>query len=517
MLSAFFENKMAVIVSWIAELVWEIFQISGLTIQTFLVFCVAFLLAYVLLKRHKNLPPYPAGRVPVLGHLLALGREPPLKLTAWRRQYGDVFTVRMGMEDVVVLNGYTAVKDALVDRSELFASRPPNYLLDAIVGCGKEIVSARWGPEYKQRRKFATAALKNLGMKVGTGSIEENIREEANCLRNRTAEYKGQSFTISSDLGVSVANITCSMAFGKRYDYGDETFCELLEAVMNVIAELGAGQIISVFPLLRFVPGINRAFMEVLKQNSRIHEVLWDEIARHRENFDRENPRDFIDYCLLELEQQEKVSGLTEENVMYMAQDLFFAGTETATNTLLWSLLYITLNPDVQQKVHEELDAVVGASLPALSHRSQLPYVNACLLETMRIRHIAPLIIPHATTDTVRVQEYDIPEGTQVLMNMYSLHTDPAYWPDPDRFDPERFLDAEGNVISKPESFMPFGGGRRVCLGEQLARMELFLFFSTLLQSFTFKTPEGAPAPCADGIFRMTLTPHPFELCAIPR
>ncbi|XP_066271394.1 cytochrome P450 2D6-like [Branchiostoma lanceolatum] len=105
----------------------------------------------------------------------------------------------------------------------------------------------------------------------------------------------------------------------------------------------------------------------------------------------------------------------------------------------------------------------------------------------------------------------------EVLMNLHYLHTDPAYWPDPDRFDPERFLDSEGNVINKPGSFMPFGGGRRVCLGEQLARMELFLFFSTLLQSFTFRTPEGAPPPNTDGVFGLILKPHPFQLCAMPR
>ncbi|XP_035664823.1 cytochrome P450 2D6-like [Branchiostoma floridae] len=134
----------------------------------------------------------------------------------------------------------------------------------------------------------------------------------------------------------------------------------------------------------------------------------------------------------------------------------------------------------------------------------------------MRIRTLVP-IAAHATAEDVKVQGYDIPKGTQVLVNLHSLHMDPVYWPDPDRFDPERFLDAEGNVVNKPQSFMPFAGGRRVCPGEQLARMELFLFFSTLLQSFTFITPEGAPAPNTDGIFRLTLKPHPFQLCAIRR
>ncbi|XP_066296747.1 vitamin D(3) 25-hydroxylase-like [Branchiostoma lanceolatum] len=507
----------AAVFMWITDCAREILQISGLTLQSFLIFCAVFLLAHALLNRPRNLPPYPEGCVPVLGHLLALGRAPHLKLTAWRRQYGDVFTIRLGMRDVVVLNGYTAVKDALVDRSELFASRPQNYLLDAIASGGIEIVAARWGTEFRQRKKFATTALKNLGMKVGTGSIEEKIREEADCLRNKIADYNGQPFDIAHDVTGAVSNIICSMTFGKRYDYEDETFRELLETIATVFRELGAGQIISVFPLLRFVPVVNRASVNTLEAFAKVQHVAEEEISRHREHLDRENPRDFLDFCLLEIEQQEKVDGLTEENVLLMALNLFFAGTDTTANTLMWSLLYMTLNADIQNKVQRELDAVVGEGLPTLSHRSRLPYVNACLLEVMRIRLISPLVLPHATTETVKVQGYVIPEGTQIQPNLYSVHMDPAYWPDPDRFDPERFLDAEGKVINKPESFLPFGGGRRGCLGEQLARMELFLFFSTLLQSFTFKTPEGAPPPNTDGVFGLTLTPHPFQLCAIPR
>ncbi|XP_035681556.1 cytochrome P450 2J2-like [Branchiostoma floridae] len=358
------------------------------------------------------------GRVPVLGHLLALGRAPHLQLTVWRRQYGDVFTVRMGMEDVVVLNGYTAVKDALVDRSELFASRPQNYLLDTIVGCGKDIMSARWGTAVKQRRRFSITALKSLGMKIGTGSIEEKIKEEASYLRNKIVEYDGQAFDISNDVNVAVANIICSMVFGKRYDYGDKTFRELSESVSNVIAAM-QGQIVTVFPLLRFVPGVNRSSMKALKLNSKIKALLWDEIAHHRENLDRENPRDFIDLLLLQLEQHEKVDNLTEENVMHITHNIFFAGMETTTNTLLWSLLYMTLNPGVQKKVQQELDAVIGESLPALSHRPQLPYVNACLQEVMRIRTLLPLNVPHATTQEVKVQGFDIPKGIKVQVQIY--------------------------------------------------------------------------------------------------
>ncbi|XP_066283558.1 cytochrome P450 2D6-like [Branchiostoma lanceolatum] len=495
-----------------------IVEFSRLNLQTFLVFCLAFLLA-CLLKRPRNLPPYPAGRVPVLGHLLALGRAPHLRLTEWRRQYGDVVTIRIGMQDVVVLNGYAAVRDAMVDRSELFASRPAVYIPDLLSGFGKEIVGARWGQEFKQRKKFATTVMKNLGMKVGKGSIEEKIQEEARCLCDKFAAYKGAPFDAERDLQVTIANVICSMAFGHRFEYDDARFRELSEAFVSTLMNLASlsGQLISVFPFLRFVPGVNKAVSDSIRGAEKIQTFLWDEISRHRQDLDRENPRDFLDFGLIEVEQQARLGGLTEENVMYISQTLFVAGIDTTSTTLRWSLLYMALHPDIQEKVQQELDDVVGDAVPTLSHRARLPYTEATVMEVQRVRTTVPLGIPHATTQQVKVGRYDVPAGTQVLANLHSLHTDPDYWPDPDRFDPGRFLDAEGNVISKPHSFMPFSGGRRVCLGEQLAKMNLILVFSSLLQNFTFKLPEGAPAESTDGILRISLAPHPHKLCAIPR
>ncbi|XP_066305467.1 cytochrome P450 2U1-like [Branchiostoma lanceolatum] len=208
------------------------------------------------------------------------------------------------------------------------------------------------------------------------------------------------------------------MAFGKRYDCEDETFRELSESNVTVAFELGTANT------------LNRAGFNALKSSFKVRDVVREEISRHLEHLDRESPRDFFDFCLLEVEQQEKVDGLTEENILYMTLDLFIAGTDTTTNTLLWSLLYMTLNLDIQDKVQREVDVVVGESLPTLSHRSQLPYVNVCLLEVMRICPLLP-IVGHATTQKATVQGYDIPEGTKVL-NMHSLPMDPAYWPDAD-------------------------------------------------------------------------------------
>ncbi|XP_078621661.1 cytochrome P450 2U1-like [Branchiostoma floridae x Branchiostoma japonicum] len=423
----------------------------------------------------------------------------------------------MGMEDVVVLNGYAAVKDALVDRSELFASRPQNYLFDFVTSFGKGISSAQWGKAFKQKRRFASTILRILGVKEGMGSIEEKIREETDCLCNKVSQYEGQPFDPEGDLQVTIANVICSTAFGSRFDYGDERFKKLGEAVLIIVDRLGAGQIINVFPFLRFVPGVNKSLRDVSKYNAKIHAFLWDEISRHRHNLDRENPRDFLDFCLVELEKREKVEDFTEEQAMCLTYEFFIAGVDTLTNTMQWCLLYMVLYPDVQKKVQSELDVAVGGAQPALSHRAQLPYTEATLMEVQRMRPVGPLGLPHATTQDVTVGVFDLPAGVKILTNLHSLHMDPAYWPDPDRFDPERFLDAEGKVINKPKSFMPFSGGRRLCLGEQLAKMELFLLFSSLLQNFTFKSPEGAPVLSAEGILRITLAPPSYKICAIPR
>ncbi|XP_078603926.1 cytochrome P450 2U1-like [Branchiostoma floridae x Branchiostoma japonicum] len=345
------------------------------------------------------------------------------------------------------------------------------------------------------------------------GPVQNNVARTVRTI----AEYRGKRFDAEEEIRTTIANVLCSMIFGNRFDYGDEKFRELAEAMVVTLVSIASGQPISIFPFLRFVPYVNKPCNDAIKYNEKILKFIREEISRHRRDLDCENPRDFLDFCLIEVDRHDKVDNLTEENVMHVVQELLFGGIDTTTNTLRWGLMYMVLYPDVQKKVQSELDAVVGGTLPTISHRSQLPYTEATVMEVQRLRSVVPLGLPHATTQQVKLAGFDIPAGTQVLMNLHSLHVDPVYWPDPDRFDPGRFLDTEGRVVSKLDSFMPFSGGRRVCPGEQLGKMELFLLFSSLLQNFTFKLPEGAPPLSTDGILAITLMPHSFELCAIPR
>ncbi|PIK57696.1 putative cytochrome P450 2F3-like [Apostichopus japonicus] len=157
-----------------------------------------------------------------------------------------------------------------------------------------------------------------------------------------------------------------------------------------------------------------------------------------------------------------------------------------------WCVMLLCQYPDIQKKVGEEVDRIVGRDrLPSLDDREKLPYTTATLYEVMRFGSILPMSVPHATSKDVEIGGYDIPGDTWVLVNLYSMHYDGKLWDEPQKFKPEHFLDETGKVRLHPEGFLPFSTGRRVCLGESLAKAELFLLFTWLFQHYRFSKAAG--------------------------
>lgn len=153
---------------------------------------------------------------------------------------------------------------------------------------------------------------------------------------------------------------------------------------------------------------------------------------------------------------------------------------------------------------------------PEMADQARMPFTNAVIHDVQRFADILPLGVPHKTSRDIEVQGFLIPKGTTLIINLSSVLKDETVWEKPLRFHPEHFLDAQGNFV-KHEAFMPFSAGRRACLGEPLARMELFLFFTCLLQRFSFSVPAGQPRPSDHGVFGALTTPRPYQLCASPR
>uniref|UniRef100_A0A8B9FC79 Uncharacterized protein n=1 Tax=Amazona collaria TaxID=241587 RepID=A0A8B9FC79_9PSIT len=169
------------------------------------------------------------------------------------------------------------------------------------------------------------------------------------------------------------------------------------------------------------------------------------------------------------------------------------------------------------EKVQREIEAVLEPShLISYEDRKKLPYTNAVIHEALRYSNVTSVGVPRQCVRNTALLGFHIKKGTLVLPNLHSVVYDPEHWATPWEFNPNHFLDLDGNFVNK-EAFLPFSAGHRVCLGEQMARVELFIFFTTLLRAFTFQLPEGVKEINLEYILGAILQPHPYKLCAIPR
>ncbi|XP_063058100.1 cytochrome P450 2J4-like [Engraulis encrasicolus] len=487
-------------------------------IKSVLIFLSIFLLLldYFKNKPPKNFPPGPRS-LPLIGHLHLLTdfSKVHLQFAKFAEKYGHIFSFRLFGPPLVVLNGHKVVRELYVNQGDHFADRPTGIpLFEDLVG-GKGLVSSN-GYSWKQQRRFALHTLKNFGL--GKRSLEPSILLECRYLNEAFSNEQGKAFNPQWLINNAVSNVICVLVFGDRFEYTDNDFQSLLKNI-NLAISLEADiwtQIYNMFPwICRRIPGPHRKMLSVWNG---IIDFVRGKVKDHHADYDPSNPRDYIDCFLGEMEKwkDDKAAGFNVENLCFCTLDLFIAGTETTSTTLFWAFLYMMKYPEIQRKVQEEIDRVVGSSRqPSLADRENMPYTDAVIHEIQRVGNILPLNVIRSTTKDTQVGDYFIPKGTMVMGNLDSILFDKTEWETPHTFNPGHFLDAEGR-FRKREAFLPFSLGKRVCLGEQLARMELFLFFTSLLQRFSFSPPDGVE-PSLESKLAFTNCPQPYQMCAAPR
>jgi cytochrome P450 len=272
----------------------------------------------------------------------------------------------------------------------------------------------------------------------------------------------------------------------------------------------------SCFPFLKSLPGDLLSLNKIEQIRQKPKQFLNSICMRHTETYDKDIKRNVLDLYMKQIGLQTKNNSecgmFSEVNMRVMMGELLSAGSETTATCIIWIILHLIRNPEIQRRLHEEIDDVIGKERsPNLEDKIKLPFLEATILEGLRIAPVAPLSVPHAVHEDVTFRGFVIPKETTVLVNLHSVLKDPHIWSEPDCFRPERFLDESGN-ISVPEEFIPFSVGRRACLGESLARMELFLYTATLLQKFTISSAEEGTLPSDRGHLGMTFSPLPFKI-----
>jgi cytochrome P450 len=472
----------------------------------------------------EGLPPGPRGFWAFIKQVPSMleQRHPGEMHHELRKKYGSVYSLYFGNILIVGLGDYAAMRRAFVEQGDVFSGRradlnPPSLVEKVVNG----IIGGQ-GPLWREQRRFALTTFRDFG--VGKAGIEPALLGEIIYFLKAVEDKQGQPFNISDLLAMSICNNICIIEFGRRFEYTDERFLYLKRLVDEFVAVLNIGGTNAILGLLGSLVGLQEHMPHVkrnIQVNREIEAFMREMIAEHYKNYRPGSRADYIDaYFTERAERENQTDGQAElfhDDALESNLEAFFlAGTETTTDTLMWSILFMMVHPDVQRKVQQEIDDVIGRQrTPSVDDKSRMPYTEATLLEVQRKASVVALSVPHCTTEDTELCGYKIPANTVVVANIWGIHHDEAVYPDPHTFRPERFIDEHGGVV-KPESFMPFSVGKRFCLGEPLARMEIFLYFTSLLQKFTFLPAEGAilntkPAPA------ILSSPDPYLLRAVLR
>ncbi|XP_055333697.1 cytochrome P450 2C15-like [Paramacrobiotus metropolitanus] len=489
---------------------------------------------YYYYRRPKGIPPGPNG-VPVLGYTPFLGQKPAEKVLELSKQYGNVFSIYLGSQLTVILNDYDAIKTAYNDYSDIFVDRKPGFAHRALNGASNGPING--GPDLRVRgltmtngdqwrtmRRFALTTLRNLGM--GKSRLQERILEEIDFFCETLRSKKMKPVEPDNLMIACIANIMFAVCFDKRFDHSNPQFKSIVDFLIIALPTLSNIGALQLFPWLRLIPGKFQKFWATFRREvTQLRSIFAEELAIHEKKYKEEHGdvRDYVD-AFYDQQQKEGEQGSTpnyfdDDELLVEISNFFGAGAETTATTITWAYYFIVRHPDVQKKMQEEIDMKVGRGRHVTTEdKAKLTYVEAVCSEVARMGSVVPLGIGRSTTEDVQMNGYTIPKGTYIMPNLWFIHHDPKHWgPDANEFKPERFLDSEGRVLNPP-SFMPFSIGKRHCPGESLARMEVFLFVTNVLQNFNLRLEEGYTLkPPEDYINGLTTRPPRFDVIFEPR
>ncbi|KAK3768653.1 hypothetical protein RRG08_065947 [Elysia crispata] len=491
----------------------QVLTYSALTLSLTVLF------KYLLSSRApKNIPPVPVRPYPILGHLPYLKKGMRKQIEEWKNSTGEIFSLYFASKLVVVLSSYDMIYQGYVKNGETLSDRPASMSTNAVGEDPNRGIMLSQGPLWKEQRTVSLHILKAFGM--GKNILALKINEEVSVYLNALSELSDPASGLRLLTKTAISNILCSILVGQRFEYGDPFYVNFMDKSEELMRLSQNSSLFTLFPWLRHLPGdLFNAKKRIQTYRSLMDSFCYHYIEKTKNDdstFDNEN---FISAYLREkkrLETKGQNTTLDEGNLAKCMFHLLLAGVDTTTTTIQWFMLYMLHHPDVQSKIFAEISDVVGTErAPNMHDKIKLNYTVASIMEAQRMS-IFIFSVPHASSADTVINGYTIPAGTTVLANFDSFLLSEDIYKDPKEFRPERFIDAQGN-LTQPEQFQPFGLGRRACPGEALAKMELYLFLSALIQRFELRPAVPDELPTLDPIESTVLFPKPFQIKFVDR
>ncbi|PZC75879.1 hypothetical protein B5X24_HaOG200009 [Helicoverpa armigera] len=478
-------------------------------IPTFLLLFLVTLILYAFIStiKPKKFPPGPAW-YPFIGSSGILRRMSKTYGSEWRawlelsRQYStSVLGMKTSTELVIVVFGEKNVRQVFNDKE--FDARPHNFFSQLRCLGNKNMgITFANGEIWKQHRQFAVKNLKHVG--YGKTVMEREIQNELSRILKYIEEYNSKPINLVNLLSESVVNVLWKYVAGERIEE------DKLKRLLDLFRQRGkvfsvAGGMLNQIPWCRFfVPKLS-GYSLIIKLNQDISEIIEEAIEKHKNN--KVEGKDFI-YTFLDEMNANKNPTFTEQQLKIVCLDFLIAGSQTSSNVLGFALLRAIKSQEIQQKIFEEIDTVIGDRTPCWSDSERLIYTSAFLQEVQRYYPVVPMAGPRLLQQDTSIDGYLIPKGSTVLMSLGDIYFDPELWDEPHQFKPERFIDESG-MLKNSEHIYTFGLGRRRCPGDSLAKSFIFITFVGILQKYRIYVSNGT-VPSDVPLIGILATPKPY-------
>ncbi len=417
-----------------------------------------------------SLPPGPKSRMPGAS-LLALRRDTLGFLREIALTYGDLVHFQVGKQDYFLVNDPEVIHDILVTDYRNFAKGRGLEIAKRLLGEG---LLTSEGDHHRRQRRLAQPAFHRQRI----AAYGEIMVEKAQRIG---AEWQDGA---TLDLSQEMMRLTLGIVARTLFDTDLEAETQEIGAAVSEAVHHMDFAMLPFAPLLeRLNPSIQRRFE---RTRDRLNTTIYRMIREHRDGEDR---GDLLSMLLLAQDELGDGGGMTDEQVRDEAMTIFLAGHETTANALTWTWYLLSQHPEIEQKFHAEVDSVLAGRPPTDADVANLPYTRMVLAEAMR-RYPPAWVIGRRVLADYRIGDYTLPAGSICMICQYVTHHDPRWYPDPFRFDPERWT-PEAQEMRPKFAYYPFGSGPRVCIGEGFAWMEGILLLATLAQQWQMRLVPG--------------------------
>ncbi|XP_028390670.1 cytochrome P450 2D4-like [Dendronephthya gigantea] len=467
--------------------------------EIFVSFALAYLTYYIIttivMRRNKPPGPFP---YPLIGNIPHLFCDPINPYSKLADEYGDIFSLTFPTgETVVVLNSAKLAREARLGKQENLSGKSPGSIYPWPEIFGKDLMTADYSPEMRFRRRVFKAAMHVFG--AGIGEVSERAGHAVQTSIKEIDIHKGKPFSPRKILESSIIIQIWDWLTTEKFQSNNPTVKKL-----SLFNALCTKQVLlsSFYQMVPFILHLPLQITRDLNTAKQIRNAVFSvEYESHKKTYIPGVIRDltdsFINCYEKEIAKETNKSIGSVDDVAGLMADVIFAGSDTASSSLAWFLLYMVLYPETQAKIHEELDVVVGKNrTPCWNDAQNMPFLQATLCEVQRASGMIGVVGTNAIRD-MQIAGYHIPKGTFVALNLAKLHHDEREWPEPEKFNPGRFLDSDGKFVgwSKLNGFLPFSVGRRDCPGQSLAKIMMFAFSSMLLHRYKIELPAEAETP----------------------